>query len=74
MMSKNYENQLFFHWMREGLRMKDLITFLGILEDLLMQILFNPLTINVLHHIETSQLICVTNQLTGFSMMGNSRR
>ena len=73
-MSKNYENQLFFHWMREGLRMKDLITFLGILEDLLMQILFNPLTINVLDHIETSQLICIPNQLTGFSMMGNSRR
>ena len=26
----------------------------------------NPLTTNVPHHIETSQLICTANQLTGF--------
>ena len=31
----------------------------------------NPLTTNVPHHIETSQLICNANQLTGFYMMGN---
>ena len=31
----------------------------------------NPLATNVPHHIETSQLICNTNQLTGFNMMGN---
>ena len=29
---------------------------------------FNPSTINVPYHIETSQLICVTNQLSGFYM------
>ena len=32
---------------------------------------FNPLSTNVLLHIETSQLICTANQLTGFYMMGN---
>ena len=32
------------------------------------------LTINVRHHIETSQLICRANQLTGFYMMGNIGR
>ena len=31
----------------------------------------NPLTTNVSHHIETSQLICIANQLTGFYMIGN---
>ena len=30
----------------------------------------NPLTTNVPHHIETSQLICIANQLTGFYMRG----
>ena len=30
----------------------------------------NPLTTNVPHHIETSQLICTADQLTGFYMMG----
>ena len=30
-----------------------------------------PLTTNVPHHIETSQLICSANQLTGFFMMRN---
>ena len=34
----------------------------------------NPLTINVPHHIETSQLICRANQLTGFYMMENIGR
>ena len=33
-----------------------------------------PLTANVLHHIETSQLIWIANQLTGFYMMGNIGR
>ena len=35
---------------------------------------FNPLTTNVPHHIETSQLICIANQLAGFYMMGNIGR
>ena len=30
----------------------------------------NPLTANVPHHTETSQLIYYANQLTGFYMMG----
>ena len=34
----------------------------------------NPLTINVRHHIETSQLICIANQLGGFYMMRNTGR
>ena len=36
--------------------------------------LFKPLTTNVLHHIETSQLICIANQLTGFIWWGNRGR
>ena len=32
---------------------------------------FNPLRTNVPHHIETSQLICNANQLTGFYMREN---
>ena len=32
---------------------------------------FNPLRTNVPHHIETSQLTCNANQLTGFYMMEN---
>ena len=31
----------------------------------------NPLTTNVRHHTETSQLICILNELTGFCMMQN---
>ena len=34
----------------------------------------NPLTTSVPHHIETSQLICRANQLTGFYMMGSTGR
>ena len=34
----------------------------------------NPLTTNASHHIETSQLICIANQLTGFYIMGNIGR
>ena len=34
----------------------------------------NPLKTNVLHHIETSRLICSTNQLTGFCMIGSIGR
>ena len=34
----------------------------------------NPLTINVPQHIETSQLICLANQLTGFYIMENIGR
>ena len=32
---------------------------------------FNLLTTNVPHYVETSQLICNANQLTGFYLMGN---
>ena len=35
---------------------------------------FNPLTTNVPHHIETSQLICHANEVTGFYMIGNIGR
>ena len=35
---------------------------------------FNPLTTNVPHHRETSQLISNANLLTGFYMMGNIGR
>ena len=38
------------------------------------QILIKPLTTNVPHYIETSQLIWNANQLTSFYMMGNIRR
>ena len=34
----------------------------------------NQLTINVPHYIETSQLICIANQLAGFSMIGDIGR
>ena len=34
--------------------------------------IFNPLTTNVPHHIETSQFICNANQLTGFYVMENN--
>ena len=33
-----------------------------------------PLMTNVPHHIETSQLICTANQLTGFYMMRKTGR
>ena len=36
--------------------------------------LVNPLTTNVPHHIDTSQLISNANQLTGFDMMGNGHK
>ena len=36
--------------------------------------IFKPLTTNVPHHIQNSQLICNANQLTGFYMMGNIGR
>ena len=32
---------------------------------------FNPLPVNVFHHMETSQLICNANSLTGFYSMRN---
>ena len=32
---------------------------------------FNPLTTNVPHYIETSQSICIADQLSSFYMMGN---
>ena len=38
------------------------------------RLIFNPLTTNVPCHIESSQLICNANQLTGFYMMGNIAR
>ena len=34
----------------------------------------NPITTNVPHHIETSQLICNANKLTGFFMVRNIGR
>ena len=34
----------------------------------------NLLTTNILHYIETSQLICIANQLNGFYMMVNIGR
>ena len=34
----------------------------------------SPLTANVPHHIETSQMICNGNELTGVYMMGNIGR
>ena len=37
-------------------------------------IFFNPLTTSVPHHIETSQLICIANQVTGSYMMRNISR
>ena len=36
--------------------------------------IFNPLTTNVSHYIETSQLICNANQLTDFYMIVNIGR
>ena len=36
-----------------------------------MKLSINILTTSVSHHIETSQLICYANQLTGFYMIGN---
>ena len=36
--------------------------------------IINTLTTNVPYHIETSQLICIANQFTGFYMMGNIGR
>ena len=36
--------------------------------------IFNPLTTNIPHYIEASQLICNANQLTGFYMMGSIGR
>ena len=34
----------------------------------------NLLTTNVPHYIETSQLVCIANQLTGFYIMRNIGR
>ena len=34
----------------------------------------HSLTTSVSHHIETNQVICIANQLTGFYMMGNIGR
>ena len=42
--------------------------------SLLSQVLINPFTTSVPHHIKTSQLICNANQLTGLYMMGNFGR
>ena len=49
-------------------REKDLVTWVYI------KAVLNPLTTGVSHHIETNQLICRANQLTGFYMMGNISR
>ena len=37
-------------------------------------IFFNPLITNVSHHIETSQLTCIADQLTGFYAIVNIGR
>ena len=34
-------------------------------------VMLNPLRTIVPHHVETSQLVCIANQLTGFYMMRN---
>ena len=47
-------------------------TFCTTFDFCIYSIWLNSLTTNVPHHIETSQLICGANQLTGFSMIGNS--
>ena len=36
----------------------------------MMEILTHPFNNQCFHHIETNQLICTANQLTGFYMMG----
>ena len=36
--------------------------------------IINPLTTSVPHHTETSELICMANQFTGFYMMRNIGR
>ena len=46
--------------------------FFHCFDDFVRQI--NRLTTNVLHYIETSQLTCNANQLTGFYMMENIGR
>ena len=46
------------HFTREGVFLLQLYAYL--------------LTTNVPHHIETSQLVCIANQVTGLYMMGNS--
>ena len=38
------------------------------------KLILNLLMTSVPHHIETSQLICSANQLTGFYIMGNTGR
>ena len=42
--------------------------------DFIDTIVIDTLTTNVPHHIETSQLICITNQLAGFYIMVNIGR
>ena len=39
-----------------------------------MSLHMNPLTTNITHHIENSQLVCGANQLTGLYMTGNIGR
>ena len=51
------------------INIKVFLKILLVLENTAVSI--NPLTTSVPHHIETSQLICIANQLTGFCMMGN---
>ena len=50
------------------------LSFLGWLSEFPYFFIFNPLTTNVPHHIEASQLICNANQLNGFYMIGNIGR
>ena len=44
------------------------------IQSMVMKNNLNPLTTNVSHHTETNQLICNTNHLNGFYMMGDIGR
>ena len=46
----------------------------GLFTEIYNRMQFKSLTTNVSHHIGTNQLICNTNQLTGFYMMGKIGR
>ena len=76
---------LFLHYFFTGCRKRGIVSNIispkrylepwqtSVMEDFFVKI-NNPLTTNVPYHIETSDLICSANQLTGFYMMGNTSR
>ena len=49
-------------------------TFFSVFQTLNSKLPLNPFTTNLHHHIETSQSICIANQLTGFYKIGNIGR